>query len=67
MRRALILLAAAPLLVTGGCAVDGPEAGSVDPMAQMEAQERIRRQTEAQARACRAMDPDSERYRRDCR
>lgn len=67
MSRALILLALTPLLALGGCAVDGPEAGSVDPMAQLEAQERIRRQQAEQARLCALMDPESERYRRDCR
>lgn len=66
MRTVLILLAAAPAFGLGACAVDGPEAGAVDPMAQMEAQERVRRQTEERNRLCRAMDRDSERYRREC-
>lgn len=64
MRAALALTLA---VLAGGCAVDGPEADSVDPMARMEAQERIRRQQAEQARLCAMMDADSERYRRDCR
>ena len=63
--RAVLILALA--LAAGACAVDGPEDGATDPMARMEAQERLRRQAQEQARLCAMMDPESERYARDCR
>lgn len=63
IRLALIALAG---LASAACTIDGPPEGRSDPMAEMERQERIRRQTEERQRLCRMLDRNSDRYERDC-
>ena len=53
-------------LVAGACTIDGPPPGRSDPVAEMERQERIRRQTEERQRLCQMIDRESDRYERDC-
>jgi|GEM_PF-1364914 len=63
MRVALIALSAIGAVA---CTIDGPEPGSTSVPAEMERQERIRRETEERQRLCRMIDRDSERYRAQC-
>ena len=53
-------------LATTACTIDGPPPGRSDPIAEMERQERIRRQTEERERLCQMIDRESDRYERDC-
>jgi hypothetical protein len=61
----LVLIAAFGLL-SAACTIDGPPPGRSDPMAEMERQERVRRQTEERQRLCQMIDRESDRYERDC-
>jgi len=61
-----IALIAALGLVSAACTIDGPPPGRSDPMAEMERQERIRRQTEERNRLCQMIDRESDGYERDC-
>lgn len=63
MRIALIALAAIGAV---SCTIDGPEPGSTSTQAEMERQERIRREVEQRERLCRMIDRDSDRYRAQC-
>ncbi|WP_296815740.1 hypothetical protein [Brevundimonas sp.] len=62
MRLAVIGLA----LMAGACTIDGPEPGSTDVMAELERQERIRQQEAERQRLCSMLDPETDRYERDC-
>ena len=61
-----LILISALGLVSAACTIDGPPPGRSDPMAEMERQERIRRQTEERNRLCQMIDRESDRYERDC-
>lgn len=61
-RIALIGLA----FLVGACTIDGPEPGTTDVIAELERQDRIREQQEVRRRLCAMIDPESERYERDC-
>lgn len=63
MRR-LTLIALAGLLAA--CTIDGPPPGRDDVVGRMERQDRIRQEVERRERLCRMLDPDSDRFERDC-
>jgi hypothetical protein len=63
MRIALIALAT---LSAAACTIDGPEPGSTSVSAELERQERVRRETEQRDRLCRMIDRDSDRYEAEC-
>jgi hypothetical protein len=63
MRIALIALAATGAVA---CTIDGPEPGSVGTAAELERQERIRRETEQREQLCRMIDRNSDRYEAEC-
>ena len=53
-------------LLAGACTSDGPEPGTTDVLAELERQDRIREQQEVRRRLCSMLDPESDRYERDC-
>ena len=63
MRLALIALAG---LGAVACTIDGPEPGSTSVQAELERQERVRREGEHREQLCRMIDRDSERYEAQC-
>jgi hypothetical protein len=66
MRRVLLILAAAASVAA--CeSVPGFDPGATMTNAdRYEQQERIRRQVEQRQQMCRALDPESDRYKREC-
>lgn len=67
MSRALIIAALGMAAAAGGCALQPYEADPVTPQQRLEQLERHQRAEAERQRLCAMMDPDTERYARDCR